>query len=62
MAESQESLNSDEKTDEKQEEKEPFTPVDITAPSTNDPVRLKCRELLANALKVECKFDISLVM
>ena len=62
MTESQESINSDEKTEEKQEEKEPSTPVDITAPSTNDPVRLKCRELLANALKVECKFDIYLVM
>jgi hypothetical protein len=29
MAESQESINSDEKTDEKQEEKEPSTPVRI---------------------------------
>lgn len=56
MLESQESVdNSEEKSEEKQETKEPTTPVDITAPSTHDPVRIKCRELLANALKIECK-------
>lgn len=55
MLESQESVdNSEEKSEEKQETKEPTTPVDITAPSTHDPVRIKCRELLANALKIEC--------
>lgn len=59
-SESQES-NEDkmEETAEKREKRESSTSDDITAPPTNDTIRLKCRELLASALKVECEMKSS---
>lgn len=53
MVDSQESQRTPEKSEDSPTQREPSSPVDITAPPTTDGVRIKCRELLAGALKVD---------
>lgn len=62
MVESQDSQKTPDKSGDSPPQKEPLSPVDITAPPTSDGVRIKCRELLAGALKVDSKFNDSVLV